>query len=435
MRVKLIVVHSERGGEPRSYVLDQDAIVIGRAGTCDLPLDDPDRVVSKQHAELRVEGDALRAVDLGSKNHTFVDGERVGMSGLPVRDGAVLTMGPFQVTVQIERDVMVADDLDRTVFGAAFNPVGEEAEALASALGDLRRAFGGLAQPDRADALRMALRGALGPGPDADVLAALVAPGDPLAPAVPEPSPAPTPLAAPPPIDPPPGWPDAAPPIDDPFGGPAPADDIFGGPVPTGDPFGDPVSDPFAVPPPASATPPAPAPPPVPDGPDDLHRALAAVVVRLISIPGKFRHEFLGHTVIHAPETAFLFDADEAALLRHLTTDDPALRADRLRLLDDAAEAVLQHHQSLLEGYRAAAKEGAAVLVNGLDPDVIGDQAKAGGLLQGKERAILDLVRERCAMMRGEDFAAAERRVYRPIFSRAYLDTLAHARAASSSTP
>ena len=129
MRVKLIVVHSERGGEPRSYVLDQDAIVIGRAGTCDLPLDDPDRVVSKQHAELRVEGDALRAVDLGSKNHTFVDGERVGMSGLPVRDGAVLTMGPFQVTVQIERDVMVADDLDRTVFGAAFNPVGEEAEA------------------------------------------------------------------------------------------------------------------------------------------------------------------------------------------------------------------------------------------------------------------------------------------------------------------
>ena len=190
MRVKLIVVHSERGGEPRSYVLDQDAIVIGRAGTCDLPLDDPDRVVSKQHAELRVEGDALRAVDLGSKNHTFVDGERVGMNGLPVRDGAVLTMGPFQVTVQIERDVMVADDLDRTVFGAAFNPVGEEAEALASALGDLRRAFGGLAQPDRADALRMALRGALGPGPDADVLAALVAPGDPLAPAVPEPSPA-----------------------------------------------------------------------------------------------------------------------------------------------------------------------------------------------------------------------------------------------------
>ena len=71
------------------------------------------------------------------------------------------------------------------------------------------------------------------------------------------------------------------------------------------------------------------------------------------------------------------------------------------------------------------------MLVNGLDPDLIGDQAQ-GGLFQGKERAVLDLVRERCAMMRGEDFAAAERRVYRPIFSRAYLDTLAHARAASS---
>ena len=108
------------------------------------------------------------------------------------------------------------------------------------------------------------------------------------------------------------------------------------------------------------------------------------------------------------------------------------MRAERFQILQNAAEAVLHHHQSLLEGYRAAAREGAEVLVDGLDPDKIGDQAKPGGILQNRESAVLDLVRERCAMMRGEDFAAAERRVYRPAFSRAYLDALAYARSSPS---
>ncbi len=402
MRVKLIVVHTERGGEPRPYLLDQDTIVMGRAGTCDLPLDDPDRVVSKAHAELRAEGDGLRVTDLGSKNHTFVNGNRVGTAGHAVRDGDVVQLGPFQVTVHVERD-LAADDLDRTVFGAAFNPYGDHAEAVAAALGDLRQAFG--ASADGA-ALRAALAGALGPGADVDAVAALVTPD--------EPAWAPSPGAA-------------EPDLDALFGPPV---DALGTPAADGDPV-DAAPRPDASPLGAPAVPSG----PPREVPDDLHRALAGVVVRLISMPGRFRHEFLGHTVVHAPETAFLFDADAGALLRHLTTDEPGLQTERLTLLADAAEAVLQHHQSLLEGYRAAAREGAAVLVDGLDPDRIGDQAKGGGLLQGKERAVLDLVRERCAMMRAEDFAAAERRVYRPIFSRAYLETLAHARASTPPTP
>ena len=443
MRVKLIVVHTERGGGPRTYVLDQDTIVIGRAGTCDLPLDDPDRVVSKQHAALRVEGDVLRIADLGSKNHTFLNGERVGTEPRAVRDGDQVQLGPFQVTVALERDVMVADDLDRTVFGAAFaNPLADPAEAVAAALGGLRQAFQQVDYRDRADALKMALRDALGPQADLRGILPLVDPDAALA----EPGPAP-PASAPPSAE-PPQVPTDTPKedLDDLFGPPLDVDgdgdldDLFGPPLGEGgdassDPFAAPVGgDPFASPP-SSTSPPAEAPSPAagPSGPDDLHRALAGVVVRLISMPGKFRHEFLGHTVIHAPETALLFDADEGALLRHLTTDDPGLRAQRLGLLADATEAVLQHHQSLLEGYRAAAREGAAVLVNGLDPDQLEGQVKAGPLPGAKERALVDLIRQRCEMMRGEDFAAAERRVYRPIFSRAYLDTLAHARAAAAS--
>lgn len=387
MRLKLTVAHAERGDEPRTYALEQDAVVIGRAGTCDLPLDDPDRVVSKQHAELRVVGDRLRVVDLGSKNHTFVDGVRVGSDGADVVDGATIELGPFRVHVVIDRDRLIADDLDRTVFGAAFaNPFADEAAALADALAAFRRAYAGLDYGHRDDALRTALADTA--GRDAEVLAAVVS-GTPLAN---------TPAAAPPAAAAPP------PPAGDPL------DDLFGPPI-GGAPAG-PAPDPFAPLP--AAAPPAPA-PSAGAGPDPLHLALAAAVARLISMPGRFRHEFLGHTVIHAAETAFLFEADADALLRHLWPEGQ--RASRLALLEDATEAVLHHHQALLEGYRAAALAGAAVLVDGLDPDKLGGD--------------LEVVRQRCAMMRAEDFAAAERRVYRPAFSQAYLDAMARARAAS----
>lgn len=452
MRVKLTVVHTERGGEARTYVLEKDEIVIGRAGTCDLPLDDPDRVVSKRHAELRTEGDALRLFDMGSKNHTFVNGTRVGAAGTLVKDGDTFQLGPFELRLQIERDRMVADDLDRTVFGAAFaNPFAESAEAVAAAVGELRRAFNALDYGHRSDALRDALQAAMGPTSDARLLADLIAPSAPSsdAPAIPGP-PASAPSAAPDPVAVPSPPPVETPPSEPPPTADASLDELFGPPIdelsetPAAGGFDVPLDDPFAIPEDvvAPATPPfeAPAfpstssPTPTPPGTlDTLHRALATVVTRLISIPGKFRHEFLGQTVIHAPETAFLFDADVDALLQHLTPENPALQAERLRLLNDATDAVLHHHQSLLEGYRAAAREGAKVLVDGLDPDQIGDQATGGGLLQGgRDKAVLDLVRERCEMMRGEDFAAAERRVYRPAFSKAYLDSLAYALAASS---
>jgi len=455
MRVKLTVVHTERGGEARTYVLEKDEIVMGRAGTCDLPLEDPDRVVSKRHAEIRTEGDVLRLFDMGSKNHTFVNGTRVSSAGTVVNDGDQLQLGPFEVTLHIERDLMVADDLDRTVFGAAFaNPFAESAEAVAAAVGELRRAFNSLDYGHRADALRDALQAAMGPSSDARMVADLIAPTAPDAsePAIPGP-PASAPSAEPDPVSvPSPPLPtvETSPPtVETPVPSEPSLDELFGPPIdeladaPSEGGFDVPPDDPFAIPSdliaPAVAPfePPAAPPPSAPvsasGAPDALHHALASVVARLISIPGKFRHEFLGHTVIHAPETAFLFDADVDALLQHLTPDDPALQADRLRLLSNAVEAVLHHHQSLLEGYRAAARDGAAVLLDGLDPDKIGDQAKGGGLLQGgKEKAVLDLVRERCEMMRGEDFAAAERRVYRPAFSRAYLDSLAYAQASSS---
>lgn len=387
MRVKLTVTNPDRGTEPRTYVLDQDTIVIGRAGTCALPLDDPDRVVSKEHAEIRRTDDGLRIVDLGSKNQTFVGGKRVGTAGLPVADGDEIQIGPFHISVALDLGLLVADDLDRTVFGAAFmNPFQETAESVAAALGQLRRAYAETDLGPRSDALEDALRDALGPGQDAELLGDLVR-----------------------------GTRTAEAPRAD-----APRTEAHE--VRREEP--PPVAPDHAAPDHAALAADA-----------ELLHAIATAAARLVSIPGQFRHEFLGHTVIHAPDTAFLFDADVDALVAHLSHADPAERAARRRLLGEAAEAVLHHHQALLEGYRAAARDGATALVDALDPDRFGEDA-GGGLMPGaRERALLDMVRQRCAYLRAESFAAAERRVYRPAFTQAYLDCIARALPSTAPDP
>lgn len=62
-------------GDGREVRLDGDVLLIGRATTAGLQLDDPG--VSRQHAEVRREGDDVMLVDLGSTNGSAVNGRVV----------------------------------------------------------------------------------------------------------------------------------------------------------------------------------------------------------------------------------------------------------------------------------------------------------------------------------------------------------------------
>jgi hypothetical protein len=69
------------GGDKREVRLSGDVLTIGRASTVGLRLDDAG--VSRQHAEVRREGDDVVLVDLGSTNGSSVNGrvvERVRLS-------------------------------------------------------------------------------------------------------------------------------------------------------------------------------------------------------------------------------------------------------------------------------------------------------------------------------------------------------------------
>src|SRR3954466_10289086 len=70
-------------------------IVLGRAVECDVTLTDP--TISRRHAELRSDDAVLMVRDLGSRNGTFFNGQRVESAQL--RSGDAITFGALTLHV------------------------------------------------------------------------------------------------------------------------------------------------------------------------------------------------------------------------------------------------------------------------------------------------------------------------------------------------
>lgn len=80
------------------YSLNAQSIILGRSADADILIDDTG--VSRKHLEIRTQGTASTAVDLGSTNGSYVDGRRVKGTA-PLHDGSTITMGHTQVTFRI----------------------------------------------------------------------------------------------------------------------------------------------------------------------------------------------------------------------------------------------------------------------------------------------------------------------------------------------
>ncbi len=82
--------------EGRAFRL-QGAAVIGRSASAHIVLNDG--LVSREHAELRVEGNVLMVRDLNSSNGTYVNGARI-TTPCTLRPGDRLTIGNTTLSVQ-----------------------------------------------------------------------------------------------------------------------------------------------------------------------------------------------------------------------------------------------------------------------------------------------------------------------------------------------
>jgi pSer/pThr/pTyr-binding forkhead associated (FHA) protein len=78
----------------------EGAVTIGRDESADLQL--RDKAVSRRHATLRIEGETAVIEDLGSRNGTFVNGERVD-DPRRLREGDALQLGATVLEIHSSR--------------------------------------------------------------------------------------------------------------------------------------------------------------------------------------------------------------------------------------------------------------------------------------------------------------------------------------------
>jgi len=94
MVTKLIVASGKSAG--RSIAIKRNKLLIGRAEECDVrPLSED---VSRRHCAVHVGPAEVWVEDLGSRNGTFVNGEKISAK-VPVKDGDIIRVGSLELKV------------------------------------------------------------------------------------------------------------------------------------------------------------------------------------------------------------------------------------------------------------------------------------------------------------------------------------------------
>ena len=91
---KIRLVGLSGGYKGNEYFLAKDVYIIGRAGDCDLALNES--TISAQHAKIERAGDHYQISDMGSTNGTFVNGVKVDKKALRTDDKIRFDVFEFQ---------------------------------------------------------------------------------------------------------------------------------------------------------------------------------------------------------------------------------------------------------------------------------------------------------------------------------------------------
>jgi pSer/pThr/pTyr-binding forkhead associated (FHA) protein len=109
---ELVGVLTPEGGGPHPIV--EDETTIGRDNTNAVAI--PDGSVSTKHARILRGADGFEIEDLGSRNGTFVNGEKVG-GKRPLKDGDLLRLGKIILTFNLPKEAESGDATgNRTMF-------------------------------------------------------------------------------------------------------------------------------------------------------------------------------------------------------------------------------------------------------------------------------------------------------------------------------
>jgi len=388
MSVKLRVTNTEaESDDPSEYLFDQDRVTIGRGSDNDLTLPDPQRIVSTEHAVIQREGGTYQLVDRGSKNFTYLHDQRL-TAGEPyeLAEGDTFRLGNFEIEFTPTEVDSTAPAADETAFARDFsNPFADPAQNLTEALANLVEAYEEEAPQRREDALKDAFRRTDVEVENREVVQRLFDLLDlqPSAEAASSPS------------------------------------------TPSGS-SGETTSDAASTE--AASSPPGPSVHVDDTVIDEVLDTLVASLSRIIEIPWQFRHEFIGQTIMQSTETEFLYEGDADTIKTHLV--DPSISQDerrkRLDHVKDAAEALAVHQVAMLNGYKASVTEGAEELLERLNPEVHQEEVTEGNVVYEylpmlASPAVVERLQLKWNDLKRGDWSAAEQRIFRPAFIKAYL--------------
>ncbi len=401
MPIKLQVAKHGDDAEPADYLFEQDEIRIGRGSKNDLTL--PDQKVSTEHALIRQEGGTYRLTDQGSKNHTYLDSERVGEAEPYVLEsGDVFRVGDFV----IEFVPLLMPSSEQTAYADASaeeeNPFGRHASQFARALRGLAETYTYLPEEHRENALAEALGERLDEDDAAGerVLRRVLrlVDGEP-----PHPAPEPERNESPPDAS-----SDASKTAHEPAfpqeeAAPARHEEAASGLSPRI---------------------------------DEVLGSLLESTARMISIPSHFWREFSGNTVVHPPEKATIHQSSVEDLREHLL--DASLsqeqRTRRLTHLREAVNTLVAHNVAMLAGYKKSVMAGSKQLLQEVNPiDAVeavedAEDGVLGGLLGGSAgRNELDELEARWKEFFHGEWGALENEFFRPTYVETYLDRMAKA--------
>lgn len=95
------------------WVIDQ-LLVVGRVEPCDVVI--PDRQVSRSHARFTLSDEDVILEDLGSKNGTYCNGDRV-KDPIILRDGDIIQIAMAQNLVFLSSDATMPMEISNSVIG------------------------------------------------------------------------------------------------------------------------------------------------------------------------------------------------------------------------------------------------------------------------------------------------------------------------------
>lgn len=153
MPVKLKLSQESQSGSGQEYPFYKDCITIGRENTCDLHLPDPHtRLVSRHHAQIERKGEGYQLLDLGSRNATFLNDEKLeAHRPYPLKNGDFIKIGEYRLQCFILLTEPAAAP------PATLNPFLPEVQELNTALMHIGKKFLTTEESQRHEWLRQAL--------------------------------------------------------------------------------------------------------------------------------------------------------------------------------------------------------------------------------------------------------------------------------------